>query len=228
MTKEEPSSDENVVFIVTNDAKCADCGCALPIGSMLRPEGQGVLCMDCADLGHLEFLPSGDAALSRRSKKHSQLWAVVLRWSRARKRYERQGLLAEPDAIDKAEAECQADADKRAQRRESARPKREAQDREFIASFAQRIVGLYPGCPTATAEEIALHACEKHSGRVGRSAAAKDLDVKAVTLAVMAYVRHRKTNYDALLSRGVDRQEARATIRAKVDEVMEAWQHPRR
>lgn len=35
-------------------------------------------------------VPAGDAALTRRTRRHSLLCAVVLRWSRARKRYERQ------------------------------------------------------------------------------------------------------------------------------------------
>ncbi len=32
-------------------------------------EDQGPLCMSCADLAHLIFLPSGDAALTRRARK---------------------------------------------------------------------------------------------------------------------------------------------------------------
>ena len=47
--------------------------------------------LDCSDLGHLVFPRSGDAALTRRAKKASQLSAVVVRWSQTRKRYERQG-----------------------------------------------------------------------------------------------------------------------------------------
>ena len=41
----------------------------------------------------LVFLPAGNATLSRRAKQASRLSAVVVRFSRARKRYERQGVL---------------------------------------------------------------------------------------------------------------------------------------
>ena len=44
-------------------------------------------------LGQLVDVPSGDAALTRRARMHSPLSAVVVRFSRARKRYERQGIL---------------------------------------------------------------------------------------------------------------------------------------
>ena len=50
--------------------------------------------------------------------------------------------------------------------------------------------------------------------------------LRSVGLAVVAWVRHRRTNYDSLLSKGVDRREARSMIRSKVDDVMEGWQHP--
>jgi len=66
--------------------------------------------MSCADLDHLVFLARGDAALTLRARKHSGLSAVVVRFSRARKRYERQGVLVEEAALDQAEAECLADA----------------------------------------------------------------------------------------------------------------------
>jgi len=49
-------------------------------------------------------------ALTRRARKHSLLSAVVLKWSRARKHYERQGLLVEETALELAEDECLADA----------------------------------------------------------------------------------------------------------------------
>ena len=43
----------------------------------------------CAGLSELEFLPAGDAALTRRAAKHSQAKVVVLRFSRTRGRYAR-------------------------------------------------------------------------------------------------------------------------------------------
>ena len=82
------------VFITTTEASCGECGEDLGRRAWITlVEDTGALCLSCADLDHLVFLPSGDAALTRRSRKHSTLAAVVLKWSRARKRYERQGLL---------------------------------------------------------------------------------------------------------------------------------------
>ncbi len=56
-------------------------------------------------LGDLVFLSAGDAALTRRAKKASGRSAVVVRFSRARKRYERQGLLVEEAALLRAREE---------------------------------------------------------------------------------------------------------------------------
>jgi hypothetical protein len=64
-------------------------------GDLLMMEGPGPICLTCADLDHLAFLPAGDATLTRRAKKASMLSAVVVRFSRTRKRYERQGILVE-------------------------------------------------------------------------------------------------------------------------------------
>ena len=59
-----PKAEDVPVFIVTQDARCEECGTSLPSGSFLRVEDKTALCLDCADLGELEFLPSGDAALT--------------------------------------------------------------------------------------------------------------------------------------------------------------------
>ena len=75
------------------DFKCTGCGGS---GGFLVMEGDGPLCMTCADMDHLVFLPAGDATLSRRAKKESGLSAVVVRFSRARNRYERQGRPGRP------------------------------------------------------------------------------------------------------------------------------------
>lgn len=87
------------VFITIRESSCDECGSELGRKAWITLAGEkGCLCLSCADLDHLVFLPAGDAALTRRARKHSTLSAVVLRWSRARKRYERQGLLVEIDA----------------------------------------------------------------------------------------------------------------------------------
>jgi hypothetical protein len=148
---------------------------------------------------------------------------VVLRWSRARKRYERQGVLVELEALEKAEAECLADQDVRARRRERDALRRAELDQEYVKCFAQKVRLLYPNCPLGTEATIAEHACLKYSGRVGRSAAAKDLDEKAVRLAVVAHVRHVETNYDQLLAQAYDRHAARAEVREAVDAVLARW-----
>ena len=75
------------VFITTRESSCDECGEDLGRNAWITlAEEEGALCLSCADLDHLIFLPAGDAALTRRARKHSTLVAVVLRWSRARKR----------------------------------------------------------------------------------------------------------------------------------------------
>ncbi len=214
------------VFITTRkNSKCGECGEELSRGDWITlEEEKGALCLTCADLDHLIFLSSGDAALTRRARKHSALSAVVLKFSRARKRYERQGLLVEENALQQAEAECLADSEDRARRSEREQIRRTELDRQYIREFANRVRELFPNSPGGRDQEIAEHACRKYSGRVGRSAAAKTLDEQAVRLAVIAHIRHRETDYDQLLGTGLDRGEARAHVRDRVDQISESWQ----
>jgi hypothetical protein len=58
---------------------------------------------------------------------------------------------------------------------------------------------------------------------VGRSAAGRSLDEKALTLAVAASVRHEDTGYDSLLMSGIARDEARDRVRSTVDCVLAVW-----
>jgi hypothetical protein len=215
---------EILVFLVRKETKCGECGAELFSGAMITLAGdRGALCLVCADLDHLEFLPSGEAALTRRASKYSKLKAVVLRWSRTRKRYERQGILAESEAIDRAEAECVADTDQR-RRQAERRAEREAElDRRFVREFADAILQQFPRCPGKEATRIAEHACRKYSGRVGRSAAARRFDLEPIRLAATASVRHRFTDYDLLLLRGVERAEARARVYDAVEKKLEQW-----
>jgi len=90
------------VFIITNDAQCFRCQQKLPKGNFLFKEVNQALCLTCAQLDHLVFLPSGDVKLTRETKKQSTSHFVVLKFSSARGHYERQGLLVEQEALDKA------------------------------------------------------------------------------------------------------------------------------
>jgi hypothetical protein len=213
------------VFITTGESTCDECGEQLGRKAWITlVEDKGALCLSCADLDHLYFLPAGDAALTRRSQKYSKLSAVVLKWSRARKRYERQGLLVEKEALDRAEQECLADAEARERRREREAAHRAELDQQYVGQFAARVRELFPGCPPGVEREIAEHACQKYSGRVGRSAAAKALDEQAIRWAVTAHVRHVETEYDSLLTRGTERQEARAQVAGAVNRVLARWE----
>jgi hypothetical protein len=107
----------------------------------------GPLCLGCSDLDHLVFLPSGDAALTRRATKASSLSAVVVRWSRNRKRYERQGVLVEEPALALAEQECMSDADARMRRRERDRIRRAELDVDFQARMATEIRRIFLAAP---------------------------------------------------------------------------------
>jgi hypothetical protein len=198
-------------------------GCAREDGDLMVLEDGEPLCLTCADLDTLVFLPAGDATLTRRAKRASGLSAVVVRWSRSRKRYERKGILVEEAALQQAEASCLADEEVRRRQRERDRERRERQDVELTARMAEEIARLFPACPRPRAEAIAAHTSLRGSGRVGRSAAGRALAADALVNAVVASVRHEDTDYDKLLMSGVARDEARARVRDAVDAVLDRW-----
>jgi hypothetical protein len=212
------------VFIVNRGATCDECGEDIdgPAWITLR-EGKGALCLACADLEQLVFLPVGNMALTRRARKNSRLAAVVLKWSRARKRYERQGLLVEEQGLEAAEKECLADADAREAARIREAERRAEIHEKYVLAFAQRVRELYPACPSGRERAIAEHACRKYSGRVGRSAAAKVLDATAIRLAVIAHIRHVETRYDELMGRGCDRFDARQGVEGEIMAILDKW-----
>jgi hypothetical protein len=176
-----------------------------------------------SDLDHLVFLPSGDAALTRRAKKNSILSAVVLKWSRARKRYERQGLLVESEGLEKAEQACLADIEFRERRKEREHAKRDILEQKYVQVFAYKIKEMFPYCPSDREYRIAEHACSKYSGRVGRSAKARAFSEEAIQLAVSSHIRHTETNYDDLLMQGFERFEARSAVENKVSSLIYKW-----
>ncbi|MGC4117718.1 MAG: DUF2293 domain-containing protein [Myxococcales bacterium] len=221
MQERQAKAPDLVVISPLDDWRCTQCG---GTGEWLIMDAPGPLCLSCADLDHLVFLPSGDAAMSRRAKAASKLSAVVVRFARARKRYERKGILVEEQAIRTAEEQCLGDEELRARRRERDAERRGKLDEALVEAMAREIARLFPGCPADRTREIAEHAALRGSGRVGRSAAGRALEEEALRLAVIASIRHLDTDYDALLMKGVDRAEARDRIRAKVDAVLRGWE----
>jgi hypothetical protein len=202
-------TEQPVVFQIVRASECSECGAGIERDSFLFMEAEQALCLPCARFDHLEYLPSGDAALTRRAAKYSGRTAVVVRFSRSRGRYERQGILVERAGLEKAEQECTLDADDREAARARGAAQRRVQDKELIARMTKQIEALFPGCPPSEAAEIATDAAVRGSGRVGRTAAGRNLEEGALYAAVAAAIRHRHTAYDTLLAQGLDRVDAR-------------------
>jgi len=223
--KKKNKAPDLVVFqLTTESSECSECAGMIYTNEIFLLEQKQPLCLQCADLDHLEFLPSGNATLTRRARKHSPLSAIVTRFNKRRKRYQRQGILVTAEAIDAAHAQNEGDAEQRAIMRERAAKRREEQDVELVAQVKALILKDFPGCPETEAEEIAAHTAERGSGRVGRSAAGRELDPRAISLAVVARIRHQYTDYDQLLMNGVERMSARAQIRDVQQQVIDRWQ----
>jgi hypothetical protein len=224
LTERASKPPDLVVIAPLSDFTCHACGGG---GDLLIMEDRGALCLTCADLDHLVFLPAGNATLTRRARAASSLSAVVVRWSRSRKRYERQGSLVEERALEAAETACLADADARARRRERDEARRERDDAQLQERIAEGILALLPSCPPERADAIARHTATRGSGRVGRTAAAKALDADTLLRAAAASVRHEDTDYDDLLMAGTAREDARDRVRDDVSAVLERWRQPR-
>jgi hypothetical protein len=136
LTRRQSKAPDLVVVIPIKDWTCANCG---DTGAFLIMDDAGPLCLTCADMDHLVFLGAGDAALTRRAKKASGLSTVAVRWSRSRRRYERQGALIEEPALEQAELQCLADEDARIRRRARDKERRAHQDTDFQARLAAAV-----------------------------------------------------------------------------------------
>jgi len=82
-----------LVFVCFRTDTCAECDAEIGKGSFVFLSAADVLCLTCADLDRLVFLPSGDVALTRRARKHSRLSAVVLEHNRRLRRQHTSPLL---------------------------------------------------------------------------------------------------------------------------------------
>ena len=224
--KPPSDSDAILVFPSQGEGDCAHCAAPLYQSAFVTFKNDTIACVKCGGLENLEFLPSGNTALTRRANALSAVKYVVLQFSRARKRYERQGILARPEILDQARRECATDEATREAKRQASSARRDKQDATHLAAFAARIREFYPSAPVGVEHEIATHACRKHSHRVGRAAFAKELDPESIHLAVRAHIRHHHTSYDRLMSSGADRPDARLLVAARIEETTRRWLNP--
>jgi hypothetical protein len=93
----------------------------------------------------------------------------------------------------------------------------------FMAGFAVLVRERFPGCPDGEEVRIAAFACARGTARVGTMSVERGYLDEAVDLAVVAHIRHRFTQYEAWLARGLDRETARALSRDEVSSVLRAW-----
>lgn len=217
--------NRNVYLTKKTTLSCSKCKRAIHPGQRFVSEDENKrgVCFKCSPFTEEEFLPSGDAAMTRRSKKHSRYCGVLLEWNKRRKRFERKGQYVEGSAIEKAREECLADEEKRKVTNARAAIKREIVDMEYIAEFAKAIRIRYPSMPINREQAIAQHACEKYSGRVGRTALAKQFDAKMIDRAVEAHIRHIETSYDNEFGKGKRKRAIRAELKPIIDRYVMTW-----
>lgn len=147
-----------------------------------------------------EFLPSGDAFVTRRVKAAGRFWVAWRPRGRNRQHRRRLGLWAPKETIDAAEAEAAATEEQRSKRREHgarSRAKQEAPYRDEFEDAIRRFLVFAPQhlhLADEIAREAATRAAEVGSGRVGRTRMLS-LEERA-SLAARAVIRHRRTSYE--------------------------------
>jgi hypothetical protein len=88
-----------LVYLPLRESRCESCQAELGRRAFITLVEGSARCMKCSGLERLVYLPAGDALLTRHVRKATRTHAVVIKWSRARRRYERQGLLVEEEAL---------------------------------------------------------------------------------------------------------------------------------
>jgi hypothetical protein len=147
-----------------------------------------------------EFLPSGDAFVTRRVKAGGVYWNAWRPRGRNRPHRRRTGLFAPAAAISHARDEAEATSQRRARQRVASTRSRDKVEEAYREEFRAGVVAWLAFAPehAALAEEIAGVTAERAvvvgSGRVGRT---RLLPLeKRVALAARATIRHRFTDYD--------------------------------
>jgi len=146
-----------------------------------------------------EFLPSGDAFLTRTVKATGPYWVSWQPRSQHRQHRRLLGLWAPSKVIAGAQARAEETAARRAAKRALGAQSRQRQEDRYRHELEDAIVRFLAFAPIhqelqeRIAEETATHAAVIGSGRVGRTRKLT-IDERAA-LSVRAYIRHRFTSY---------------------------------
>ena len=146
-----------------------------------------------------DFLPAGDAFVTRRVKAAGVYW--VLFRPKGRREHRRQlGLLAPAAAIASAQAAADATAARREIERVASTRQRDKNETAYRTKFEEAVIQWLRFSPAhaAVASDIAHGAADRAavvgSGRVGRT---KTLSLEdRAALAARAFIRHRYTDYE--------------------------------
>jgi hypothetical protein len=146
-----------------------------------------------------EYLPTGDAFLTRTVKAAGVYWLCWRPRGRNRPHRRLQGLWAPAAAIRTAEERDKRTAAKRAASRAQSERSRARREQHYHDELREAILrfldfsATHAGLAERIAAETAAHAAAIGSGRVGRTQLLS-LEQKAA-LAARAHIRHRYTNY---------------------------------
>ncbi|KAI0487201.1 hypothetical protein F4859DRAFT_509774 [Xylaria cf. heliscus] len=94
-------------------------------------------------------------------------------------------------------------------------------DEDVERRFREAVLARFPRIPDEELRMIVRHATTKGEGRVGRTGR-KEMAEKAY-LATQAYIRHKKTDYEALLRSGTERGAARILTARDVLRILDGW-----
>jgi hypothetical protein len=191
-------------------------------GALVQPDGW-------------EFLPSGDAFVTRRVKAAGTYWKLWRPRGRNRPHRRLLGLLAPKTAIEAALAEAASTEATRSGRRAQGTAYRARKEDIYRQELTEAVVAYLSFAPEhaelaeSIAAEAAQRAAEVGSGRVGRTRTI-EIDQRAA-LAARALIRHRYTDYeDRLVQEVWDDdflyREVKAEAHRVVDDFLEEHRLP--
>ena len=182
-----------------------------------------------------EFLPTGDAFVTRQVKAAGVYWLLWRPRGRNRPHRRLLGLLAPAETIARARAQAEGTAEERASRRAQGAVYRARKEDSYRQELAEAIVAFLDFAPEhaqlaqCIAVEAADRAGEVGSGRVGRTRKLA-LDERAA-LAARALIRHKYTDYEERLDTEVWDDDylyrsVKADAHYEVDRYLEGHRRP--